>query len=1350
MKHMIIKSDQNIIKSMINILFSISKTAAVCFGLLILMMPDRMTAQCENINLACNDVVNVSINEDCYASVNADLILEDPPFSLFADNGVNYDILLQDENGYPILPSNQLSEEHVGRRIKATVSLVPCNISCWGYIQVEDKIGPKIWGCIDGYLPDIELDCDVFSDNYEIPEPVLGGICKNIDALSFEDDTSSLDCRNNFAFTISRLWVARDDAGNKTNCRQRINVNRINLEDVIVPDDYIVYMDPDEECHESQDVSPERTGYPTGLACPNIKYYFSDITYPQCGRQVKLLRDWFVMDWCTGQSISFGQIIKIIDHTAPKVVCHLDTIQVAKAPYNCEASPFLNPLRIPGFDTLGAVTVLDTCPEDIFVEVAYLPAVEGKEQPLDSPYYTIDPDEDGLYKVPYFEERVWVRYCFRDACGNETEIPDNAIWADSVGYCCYFILEAQDKTPPTAICEGFTKIPLGSQGITEVPAERFDDHSYDPCDGVSHFEVRRENYSCAGYEEHGKLGWSESLHFCCEDLGDTITIRLRVFDQSGNFSECLGLVCVSEAGPPVVQCPDPYVQLDCDEDYRNYNIIGYPEAENGCSYDINIGKEEFDLSYFDIACGTGSIFRSIEVLDNNDNVAVECQQEIKFRDDVSVQLEYGDFDFPDDITIDICSTGGSLDPGFTGLPHSDKEFGCSNIAISYQDSPPITQNSNGICYTILREWRVVDWCNYHPAYPNLYVLKTTQEIRVSNSAEPEFICPGDITVKTTTFECEAEVNLVVNTASVCPSSFDVYWSIDAFSDGTTDINGAGNDATGVYPVGTHTITFAGYNYCGGGAESCSYSFTVESDKAPVPICVAELSWSVGSNGTAEVWASDFDLKSESGCAQGPISFSFVAPTEATYPELSRSFDCSDIPNGISEALELDVYVIDDEGRFSSCRSTLNLRDTGDHCPDQQGNLNTIGGEIHTEILEPMEQVMLELLDMDNEGLMTEITGINGAFTFDNVSSTGHYELKPTHDKDYLNGVSTLDLLIIQRHILGLERIESPYKLIAADIDKSLSITALDLIQLRKLILGIYDDLPEADSWTFVPAAHKFVDPSSPWAYPQYLDIESLKETMLDADFVAVKLGDVNNSVNLTSSLPIQKRNSDDVFLSSYSAEFSTGELVDVPVIIQNDISVYGMQFTFEFDDEALLFQGVDSGRLSVGDENFALLNREAGKITFSITSLDALGLKEGDVLFHIYFEARENVVTEEMIDINSSVTRAELYDSYGQVRPIDFVLKNKELDRRELQLFQNEPNPFTASTNISFYNPEAQMLKLQLMDSTGKLLKTYQAYFESGMQKINIRSEDLDATGVLFYRLQSAGKAITRKMIMVK
>ena len=145
----------------------------------------KMNAQCEFINLACNDYVNVSINEDCYASINADVLLEAPPFNFFPDDGVNYDIELTDANGWPIFPSNQVGEEHVGTTITASITLVPCNISCWGYIKVEDKIGPKFWNCVDGMLPDIELDCDDYTNGYVIPDPLLGGVCQAIDALSF-------------------------------------------------------------------------------------------------------------------------------------------------------------------------------------------------------------------------------------------------------------------------------------------------------------------------------------------------------------------------------------------------------------------------------------------------------------------------------------------------------------------------------------------------------------------------------------------------------------------------------------------------------------------------------------------------------------------------------------------------------------------------------------------------------------------------------------------------------------------------------------------------------------------------------------------------------------------------------------------------------------------------------------------------------------------------------------------------------------------------------------------------------------------------------------------------------------
>ena len=1310
----------------------------------------KMNAQCEFINLACNDYVNVSINEDCYASINADVLLEAPPFNFFPDDGVNYDIELTDANGWPIFPSNQVGEEHVGTTITASITLVPCNISCWGYIKVEDKIGPKFWNCVDGMLPDIELDCDDYTNGYVIPDPLLGGVCQAIDALSFIDDTTSLDCTGEFGITIHRLWTAVDEVGNTTQCSQDIRVRRFDLIDVVMPLDYIVSIDPDEDCFAEQDVSPERTGYPTGIHCPNIMYHYSDIEYPQCGLQRKLLRDWFVIDWCTGQSFTAGQIIKLIDDTPPRVICGLDTLMVPMAPYACVASPILNPLRIPGYDTLGAVTVLDTCPEDIFVEVGFLVAEEGELQPINSPYYNIPANEDGVFPLPEFEGSAWIRYCFVDACNNRTEIPSDPLYADSLGYCCYFQLDAKDLTPPTAICEGFTKVPLGAGGLTEVFAESFDDNSYDPCEGISHFEVRREGGSCPGFNESGNMGWGESVHFCCEDLGDTLTIRLRVFDNAGNFSECLGLVCVTDPVTPQITCPDYHVELDCEDDYKDYALIGLPEAEDGCNNSLNLGYEFFDLTNYNPSCGIGTIYRTIDVNDDQGNLLKLCEQYIEFTNQGNTELEDGDFDFPPDITIDICQSGGSIDPVFTGFPTTDKEFGCVNIAINYNDSPALTQNSNGVCYTILREWRVVDWCNYHPSYPDRYVLEGVQEIRVINTALPEFTCPHDISVHTTSYECEAEVPLKISVSTSCPTTFELSWELDAYSDGTVDFTGIGNDATGVYPVGVHSITFSGYNHCGGASDSCTFSFEVIGDKPPVPICLAELTWSLGQNGQTEIWASDFDLKSEGGCGLDELTFSFVDPFNSSFPLESDIFDCDDIPNGIATAIPMEIFVLDESGRYASCHTTLQLQDTQDACPDNS-NGNVIGGQIQTILEEPLEQVMVELNDMVSEETMMDMTGNAGSYAFEGLNYFSEYKLRPVHDKDHLLGVTTLDLILIQRHILGMEELDSPYKLIAADADASQHISAIDLIQLRKLILGIYESLPETDSWSFVPKDYKFIDQFNPWNYPDHMYIDDMSIGHENADFVAIKIGDVNDSAMFDSKGIIEGRSRESVFLSTVSESYDKGDLVAVPIILEDMIDMRGLQFTFEFDHESLLFQGVDGAKLNVAQENFALLNTMEGKICFSIHDVYSYQLDNSDVLFTLYFEAKKDLDLEGLIDINSSVTQAEIYSEDFRALDLEFIVKEKELESsKEFQLYQNEPNPFEASTSISFFNPERQLVKLSVMDASGRLIMEEEKEFDAGLNKFTIYGDQLDGSGLLLYRIQCGQASMTRKMIMVK
>jgi hypothetical protein len=66
-----------------------------------------------------------------------------------------------------------------------------------------------------------------------------------------------------------------------------------------------------------------------------------------------------------------------------------------------------------------------------------------------------------------------------------------------------------------------------------------------------------------------------------------------------------------------------------------------------------------------------------------------------------------------------------------------------------------------------------------------------------------------------------------------------------------------------------------------------------------------------------------------------------------------------------------------------------------------------------------------------------------------------FTITPVKDDNPLNGVTTYDLVLMSKHILGIEPLGSPYKMIAADANKSNSITTFDIVELRKLILGIY-------------------------------------------------------------------------------------------------------------------------------------------------------------------------------------------------------------------------------------------------------------------------------------------------------
>lgn len=115
-----------------------------------------------------------------------------------------------------------------------------------------------------------------------------------------------------------------------------------------------------------------------------------------------------------------------------------------------------------------------------------------------------------------------------------------------------------------------------------------------------------------------------------------------------------------------------------------------------------------------------------------------------------------------------------------------------------------------------------------------------------------------------------------------------------------------------------------------------------------------------------------------------------------------------------------------------------------------------------------------------------------------------------------NGVSILDVSLLARHILNMNPITSPYKIIAGDVNNSGSLTTLDIVLIRLMIIGELTEFPGGTpSWRFVPSDYTFPPGSTPFNPPfrEYRLINGIRG-FNEIDFVAIKMGDINCSASL--------------------------------------------------------------------------------------------------------------------------------------------------------------------------------------------------------------------------------------------
>ena len=175
----------------------------------------------------------------------------------------------------------------------------------------------------------------------------------------------------------------------------------------------------------------------------------------------------------------------------------------------------------------------------------------------------------------------------------------------------------------------------------------------------------------------------------------------------------------------------------------------------------------------------------------------------------------------------------------------------------------------------------------------------------------------------------------------------------------------------------------------------------------------------------------------------------------------------------------------------------------------------IAGVIYTETNTPIPNTNVLLIG-DNGFSVSTVSDAQGNYSFSGLSTGKNYILDFAKSSSILNGLSTFDLLQVQKHILNREILKSPFKMLAADVNNSGSISTSDLILLKRALLGLTTSFEKVPIWQFVPFENGFINISTPLLGLNLnaFMVQNLQSPILDKDFIGVKAGDINNSASV--------------------------------------------------------------------------------------------------------------------------------------------------------------------------------------------------------------------------------------------
>jgi len=878
-----------------------------------------------------------------------------------------------------------------------------------------------------------------------------------------------------------------------------------------------------------------------------------------------------------------------------------------------------------------------------------------------------------------------VTYTATDDCGNTSS--------------CTFNVIIKDLISPIAICDNTTQVSVGTDGTAQVCAITFDDGSTDNC-GIDTFLVRKMDES----------DFSACVNFDCSDVGDTVMVVFRVMDECGNYNECMVEVIVDDKLPPTIECPDD-LTIECTE-LANTTFTP-PTLMDNCGLDSMYFID--DSSGLNPCNMTGVILREWFAIDLG-GLIDSCTQTLTVEDNAPPV-----FTFPANDTISCATT---FDPNITGRP--TVTGGCNNIV-------EIVLDSLRLNIADCKDKLFITWGFYDNCADTFLLDSAIQIILIADLEAPMMTCQDTIKTDDNFDNCQSFFGFIAIASDSCSG-------VDTITnDYIPSFTPLGFSVAGFFPVGETIVTFNASDYCGNVA-TCKTLVIVEDITPPnilIPDAVTvEMSSIIG---TITIDINDYpdQISASDNCSNPTLLI-----LDETTLDFGTVVSCSNFSGDHYDDM-VTVSAIDAAGNIKTSSSTI-LRY---YCPDGLA----LAGKIITEQSELIDDVIVKIMSAP-DSIMNYSP--NGFYQTDDLTMGNNYAITPSKNTNPLNGVTTYDLVLISKHILGTQLLDSPYKIIAADANRSGSLTALDLVALRSLILFSIDELPNNKSWRFVDAHYEFDNPMQPLSenFPESMECLNLTKSELGMDFIGIKVGDVNGTASPNNVVTTDTRNEEgEVILQTNNILLEKNKVSRIPIFAKNLDEITGFQFTLNFDSDQLELLNVEKNILE--KENFGLNFQAEGAITCSWIKENQNEISSQNPLFYLNFKAKNDLYLENNLWINSKYTQAEAYNIDNKIHAIDLLFEENDSDlisdSDEVLVFQNQPNPFTTSTEIKFYLPQFTNVELQILDISGKVIHTYHTQSTKGIHQIDVAQHIFPSPGIYLYRLITPSFSASRKMILI-